>query len=111
MGKHNNTPDQIEMYSAGEDALCNAVIYRAACDYRCDRRQIKKLERKISTLSEKMSPTDKELEKLVIMKGKLGRLKADLMQIECFFKSQRFSFFSDLDGKAVLEKLKRENIA
>lgn len=65
------------------EALGNAVVLQAAKDYRAAYKRWKR------------HPEDAEV-------------KSSLSQIERFFQSQRFHLFTELDGKALLHRLRKE---
>lgn len=77
----------------GIEALKNAVVIRAAKDYRSGLKYVVRLRNGVLTEKKKLA-----------MENKL----ADLKQIEDFFVSEYFMFFTDLDGKYLMRKIQRD---
>lgn len=108
MGSIVGSTNEVDNYDSGLDALCNAVIARAAEDYRSSYERLKDNREKLHELQSKGKLSDAEIVKATKLKTKIMALKADIKQVETFMMSQHFSLFSDLDGVALLEALKRE---
>lgn len=83
-------------------ALANAIIIQAVKDYRNSRIMLRKLKRKMTiekTLSE---------DEAAFIKKRILDYRAMLSEVRFFILSDDFSFYSGLDGIALLQRLERE---
>lgn len=84
------------------ERLANAVIIRAAQDYRSAR---KRLRRHLKNEPVKLSDKD---ERWIKWDVKKKDMLIEISEIERFFKSEWFMVLSDADGPALFEKLRKE---
>ena len=96
------------------EELANAVVITAAKDYRESRNRMHTYElradkqRDIVRKTRGKAARKKEESKLLRYMNKIDSIRYDMNTAKEFFKSERFSMFSKIDGCSIVERIDRE---